>query len=733
MPAVAIPAIITAVASYASAATVFSLSVLTSALVVGGASLALGALSYALTPKPKGVSNDTSNQSGTVAVRQSDLTRAYVYGHARVIKGYAHIESTNSNTDLHSIIILCDGPLRAINEIWVDDYCIPNDALDSNGNVISGRYKGFMQIRKYLGTSTQLADTVAIANIPEWTVNHRLQGVAYMYVKMIKNQDIFPSGAPNLTAIVEGPALYDPRAGMNVWSTNIAQYCRDFIIDGKGFQANPITDVDDTNIAAEMNICDEIVTVLNELYPVAVGGVNATTNIIDLTSTTLTVNPLQYGDQVWVSSTGTIPGGLAASTNYYVIPYQILTNPRIMLATSLANAMAGTAIDITSVGTGTITITRNGEPRYHGSGVADSSTQLSTTLNDLVEAMAGRAVCVGGAWTLLAGAWRTPVITFTTKDIRPDGISWKNSLSMSDSYNIVSGEFRGPSTLYQDTDYPSAQYPEFIDDDLGIEAIKSINLPFTGRPTTAQRIAKIELFRGRQDIAVTCTMGTKALQVQPGDTVMMTIDRYGWAAKIFEVTTFETDISENGLLCKLGLRETASTIYDWSMGEAITFDPAPNTTLTDPFTVPVPSGVQYNSRAVNTQGADQLYVLQLEWLPSPDGFVQEFGDYEVQYKLSAGTTDDDYLPGGPPIPGALIAADVVTASANVHYDLRVRARNSLGVRSNWVTILNAIVGSTGGVVTNEDWMLVTQTPATTFLDYGLVTDAVTVTVDRGSV
>jgi hypothetical protein len=67
-----------------------------------------------------------------------------------------------------------------------------------------------------------------------------------------------------------------------------------------------------------------------------------------------------------VSSTTTLPAGLAAATNYYVIPVSDLT---CKLATSYANAVAGTAIDITDAGTGTHTMSTL-YPRYtDGAGV----------------------------------------------------------------------------------------------------------------------------------------------------------------------------------------------------------------------------------------------------------------------------------------------------------------------------------------------------------------------------
>jgi len=77
---------------------------------------------------------------------------------------------------------------------------------------------------------------------------------------------------------------------------------------------------------------------------------DASTDIL----TTAGLDDLKTGTRVQVSTTTTLPAGLAAATNYYVIRVSIST---IKLATSLANALAGTAIDITSAGTGTHTIT----------------------------------------------------------------------------------------------------------------------------------------------------------------------------------------------------------------------------------------------------------------------------------------------------------------------------------------------------------------------------------------
>lgn len=71
------------------------------------------------------------------------------------------------------------------------------------------------------------------------------------------------------------------------------------------------------------------------------------------------INLLPY-TRVQLTTTTTLPAGLALATDYYVIK---LTDTTIKFATSYANAVAGTPIDITDAGTGTHTINTL-YPRY---------------------------------------------------------------------------------------------------------------------------------------------------------------------------------------------------------------------------------------------------------------------------------------------------------------------------------------------------------------------------------
>lgn len=69
---------------------------------------------------------------------------------------------------------------------------------------------------------------------------------------------------------------------------------------------------------------------------------------------TASAHGMLTGLKVQVSTTTTLPAGLAAATDYFIIRVSADT---FKFAASLANAQAGTAIDITDAGAGTHTVT----------------------------------------------------------------------------------------------------------------------------------------------------------------------------------------------------------------------------------------------------------------------------------------------------------------------------------------------------------------------------------------
>ena len=103
------------------------------------------------------------------------------------------------------------------------------------------------------------------------------------------------------------------------------------------------------------------------------------TNTLTINGDSLYANRSLYtGSAVGLLTTGTAPTGLATATTYYVIVINAATGT-YKLATNFANALAGTAVVITSVGTGIQTVytaagtTAEWQPYVSGQAVGESS------------------------------------------------------------------------------------------------------------------------------------------------------------------------------------------------------------------------------------------------------------------------------------------------------------------------------------------------------------------------
>ena len=93
---------------------------------------------------------------------------------------------------------------------------------------------------------------------------------------------------------------------------------------------------------------------------------DAGTDLCTWTSTANFPSNILTGTRVRLTTTTTLPAGLATATDYYVIR---MSDTTFELASSYANAIAGTQINITDAGTGTHTVTWL-LPRYtNGAGV----------------------------------------------------------------------------------------------------------------------------------------------------------------------------------------------------------------------------------------------------------------------------------------------------------------------------------------------------------------------------
>ena len=605
----AVPVVAAAVGSYAAGAGLATVAFgmlpwSTGALLVNSAigfvaSSAINALgSRAFSGnKAKTPSFTQEAQGRSVVLRSSVDTHKIVYGQARLSGPLAYAVSTNSgfnnfneaifgeNRFLHLIIPLAGHEVDSIPTIYINDQAV---TVDSNGWVLSPPYyntttsKSYVRITKNLGAADQIADQIAIRNMSEfqfWTQQHRLRGIAYLYVMLEFNNDVFPTGIPDISAVVNGKKVYDPRSGTTAFSDNAALCIRDYLVSDYGFGCDS-SEINDTYFGAAANICHEIV-----------------------------------------------------------------------------NTTTGTQL------------------RYTCNGVVDTGVAPLENLQSLVGSMAGAVTYVQGQFRCHAGAYDTPVGSLTESDVSGP-IRHVIRTPRKELFNTVKGTYVDPNRNWQPTDFPPVGNSTYESQDGGEQITRDIELPFTNDPERAQRIGKLLLEKARQGIKIEVPVNHSALKYSVMDVITVDNEALGWSAKPSRILKWEleppTTESPGGIF--LLLQEESSASYDWSSGEASTYDAAPDTNLPDAFTVKKPGTPEILETLYNTTaGSGVKTKLAVSWVASTDAFLEQ---YQLEYKL---TSASEYI----------VAARTPNASAELFdfepgvYHFRVAAINSLGIFSEY--------------------------------------------------
>ncbi len=311
-----------------------------------------------------------------------------------------------------------------------------------------------------------------------------------------------------------------------------------------------------------------------------------------------------------------------------------------------------------------ITLSAGGtEKRYTVNGSFVTSLPPDDVITDLVASMAGTIFYSQGQWGVKAGEFTSSVLALTEDDLRSNlQVNTRNSRR--DNFNAVSGMFAGPETDYQPTDFPQITSSTFETVDGGERIVQDIPLPFTSTSSMAQRIAKVALYKNREQLTLSGTFSLRALQLQIGDIISLTNTRLGFSSKTFEVADWSFGFGQDKALeVTMTLREISSAVYDWNAEEAA-FD-LNATTLPSATEVPtVGLGVDFDLRVVN-QAAVGVLIIDVT---ANEPFAVEF---EAQYKR---TSDANFISVGKQRNGLF----EVTGLGDDTYDVRARAFNAFG-------------------------------------------------------
>ena len=228
-------------------------------------------------------------------------------------------------------------------------------------------------------------------------------------------------------------------------------------------------------------------------------------------------------------------GSTAFSSNPALILYDFLSDSRYGLSVPTSqidstsfSTMANTADeDIALAAGGT-------ENRYEAHGIVYSNISPMESIDEILGSMLGILSYSNGQFILAGGKYVAPSLTLTEDDFIGASII-QTKTSRRNLFNTAKGIFTSPESNWQPSDYPMVTSSTFVAEDAGETIFGNIDLPFTTSSTMAQRIAKVALFKNRQQMILQVPMKLSAFTLQVGDTVQITVDRLGFSSKKFQV------------------------------------------------------------------------------------------------------------------------------------------------------------------------------------------------------
>jgi len=634
----AVSAVVRLVTAAGGAIAAGSIAAMTFFGLTGGAAFAamfaLGAgvsmLSKALIPKPD---LGAQMRGVTVTTRDPAGPRKLVYGKVRTGGNVVFIDhSGDDNKYLHLVVVFASHEIQGYDEIWFND----NKIWTSSGGFQSD-WGTYVTIDRKFGTASQAASTSLVSASSNWTTDHKLSGIAYIAFRLEWNRDKFPQGVPNITAVIRGKKVYDPRTEVFTYSQNPALCVRDYLLDSKYGLGEESANINYTALAAAANLCEEQVSLSG-------GGTQdryQCNGVID------TSNQIRANIEQLLSSMG---GRLTYSGGEYFIEGAEYRTPTVTIDESVI--------------------------------ISPIKTQTKQSRRSIYNSVKGTFLSEEKNYKVLdypAQTLKTLAGSFETdKKYRILFVGTTDFTAIGASSNAVGVEFTATGAG-SGTGYASAAAA--ADGDL---LYLDMPLPFVTNNFQAQRLAKIAARKSRQEIVVSMTVNLTGLKIKIGDTIYLDYDKLGYDGKVFEVIGYELVVNSSG---EVGVRleciETASEVYDWSSNDEEDFLSGGELDLYDGRTVENVTFTASDITEIGLLGPDGGVnsSVQLVWTAPDDAFI-EF--YKIRYNKN-GTTD--YFEAETRETRIILSG----LDVNQRYDFRIQAQNLIGVSSTGTTVSNFLL------------------------------------------
>lgn len=370
------------------------------------------------------------------------------------------------------------------------------------------------------------------------------------------------------------------------------------------------------------------------------------------------------------------------------------------------------------------------QPLYRAALVVPFGAPAKDVLDDLAQAMAGSWAFASGELYLKPGVWSASVLSLAESDlavvVRTGAAEDQQPIAISvhreraQKFNAVVATIWDAAQEYKQVAITPVKGAALITRD-GAEIVQTVTMPAVFYAPQAQHAAGVLMRDARDPLTITLPFKLKAYPVELLDTVDLTIARYGWSAKTFQVLGREW--SADGAIM-LTLKETAAAIYTPD-AEFLAQGYASNTNLANAWHVPDLGMLTISSGTADLlklSDASILTRMRVAWPAITDAAVLDSGAVEVQYRpvLSDGAWNRAEVAGSET---QILIADVQDSS---WYTIRARARTRTAVGIWSVVATHLVVGKTEPPPPFNRFLVLAQPDGTRQLNFGYTTTPVPV-------
>ena len=662
-------------------------------LISAATSLIAGVIGAKLVPKIDMPNMGTSIENGVnVTAKAPTAPYRIVYGSTRVGGTIVYASTTSSTNEfLHMVIVLAGHEVADIPTIYFGDDIIALETLsnDSNGIPIytptsSDQYYGKVIIKKHFGDPAQLADADLVADVAQWTVEHKISNKAYIYVKMTFDSDVFPNGVPNISAIVNGKKCYDIRGNSFTASASSVSTANNTItISAHGLSNFDRATYDANGQTVIGNLTDGqlyyVIVVDANIFQLATNYENCVAGTaIDLTSVTGSTT------QKFFFTTST--------DNPALIIRDYLTDNTIGMKCSASEIDDDKFINTANICDELVTVINPSgtEKRFTCNGAFTLASTPKVIIENFVTTMGGILLYSNGNFKLVPATYQTPVVTLSESNFR-SGIAINTRVSKKELFNAVKGLYSEPANQYQPQNYPILTNSTYEAEDNGERIYQEFDYPFTNSSRMCQRLSNIQLLKVRNQISFSSSFDLKAFKLTVGDTVNISNARMGWSSKTFQVIDWGFSLNGNGnLQVDCQFKETASAIYDYTTANYSTISSGKATNLPNSTSVSAPTAITLSDELVSYNDGTVIVKLVINLVSANDNFTEL---YEVEIKqltdANGNAVTDDFKSIGR---GSRLKYEFLNVIDKASYQVRAKGVNIFGVNSSTITADHTVVG-----------------------------------------